>query len=806
MLILARHTIPQEPEDGEFFFETVFDYGEHHLTSPRPDEVADWQYRLDAFSSYRSGFEIRTNRLCRRILLFYHFDGELQFDGSDFGNNYLVKSLDLVHEPSSINNSGQAETTYLSSITQYGYIRKPDNSYSKKSLPPVEFTYETLNWDKTIKVITPKSIVNAPVGLTNNHRWVDLYGEGISGILAEQGEGWFYKSNLGTPKEDGNVVFAEAREVLPKPSFLGLGNGTLSVQDLAANGQKQIVVNSTAAKGYFEIEKEENWKSFQPFTEVVNIDLQDPNIRLLDLNGDGQPDLVITEENAFTWYAANGKEGYGPSQRSLKPWDENQGPAVVFADQQQTIFLADMAGDGLTDIVRIRNGEVCYWANRGYGKFSAKINMGNAPLFDHPDLFNPKYLHLADVSGTGATDILYLGKNTFKAFINLSGNSWSAAHEIEPFFPIDSQSQLSVVDLLGTGTSCIVWSSPLPSNTSAPMKYIDLMGSKKPHVLTHYKNNMGMETTLEYKSSTYYYLKDKAEGKPWITKLPFPVQVVSRQIVEEKVTDVRFSSSLTYHHGYYDHKEREFRGFGRVDQLDSEYYADWRRDIATNQLERSEALFQKPVLTKTWFHTGAYLERDTVLNQFAKEYWFELYNESFPDAPISINEPDIPDAHLSDTVLDLSGAELCEAFRACKGMMLRQEVFALEGSPEEQFTPYTVATHNCNIQLIQPKENNKHCVFIVSESEAIAIHYERNINDPRIAHTLNTRINELGHVLESVSIVYGRKPEQASNSALALSTNVTDFSQDVLNDDEDHKRQLQTNFFFPPSKSGRSPD
>ncbi len=49
------------------------------------------------------------------------------------------------------------------------------------------------------------------------------------------------------------------------------------------------------------------------------------------------------------------------------------GPAIVFADLQQTIFLADMTGDGLTDIVRIRNGEICYWANKGYGCFSAKV-------------------------------------------------------------------------------------------------------------------------------------------------------------------------------------------------------------------------------------------------------------------------------------------------------------------------------------------------------------------------------------------------------------------------------------------------
>ena len=94
-----------------------------------------------------------------------------------------------------------------------------------------------------------------------------------------------------------------------------------------------------------------------------------------------------------------------------------------------------MVGDGLTDIVRIRNGEICYWANMGYGRFSAKVSMSNAPYFDHADAFNPQYLHLADVSGTGATDIIYLGKNSFKSYINLSGNAWSDAHEIDPCFP-----------------------------------------------------------------------------------------------------------------------------------------------------------------------------------------------------------------------------------------------------------------------------------------------------------------------------------------------------------------------------------
>ena len=85
-------------------------------------------------------------------------------------------------------------------------------------------------------------------------------------------------------------------------------------------------------------------------------------------------------------------------------FDEEKGPHLVFADGTQSIYLADMSGDGLTDLVRIRNGEVCYWPNLGYGRFGAKVTMDNAPWFDRPDLFDQQRIRLADIDGSGTTD------------------------------------------------------------------------------------------------------------------------------------------------------------------------------------------------------------------------------------------------------------------------------------------------------------------------------------------------------------------------------------------------------------------
>ena len=501
--------------------------------------------------------------------------------------------------------------------------------------------------------------------------------------------------------------------------------------------------------------------------------MSDPNVRMLDLTGDGKPDLVMTEERVITYYESQGKEGYAEHARALKALDEERGPALVFADTNNKVMLADMSGDGLTDIVRIRNGEICYWPSMGYGRFGAKVTMGNVPRFDLPDRFNATHLHLTDISGTGATDIIYKGDGHFKAYLNLGGNALSDVQVIEPFFPINDMVNLQTVDLLGTGTSCLVWSSSLPGDRTHPLRYINLMDSRKPHVLVAYKNGMGLRTSLEYRSSTHFYLKDKLAGTPWVTKLPFPVQVVEQTTVMDAITNVRFATRYSYHHGFYDHQEREFRGFGMVEQMNSEYYTAWKDENADSSMEQSEETFQPPVLTRTWYHTGAFIRKGLVLDYFKGEYWSAQYEATFPGELGTLHEPDLPDAYLeasvavqdANTLGKLSAEEQREASRACKGMVLRTEVFDLKATDPEnpaddeqrrQLLPYTVAAHNCRLILQQPRAGNRHACFQVLESEAFTVGYEQDITDPRISHTLNLETDRYGNVLQSAAIAYAR--------------------------------------------------
>ena len=685
------------PAPADFLFSAIFDYGTTTAEEP-PDTIHNWDFRPDAFSTYKPGFELRTTRLCKRVLFFHHFTAAGEYDG-------LVRSLNFQY-----NTTAEEDFTFLTGISSIGYIKKNDGSYSQKSLPILEFGYQAHDWNREVKTIQPGDLAQAPVGLDEQqYQFTDLFNEGLAGILSEQANGWFYKHNL------GGGAFAPAKLVSPKPSFSGLGSVML-LSDLDGDGGKQLVSYHSEHAGYFELDDDNAWQNFRSFTALPNVNFKDPNTRMLDLNGDGRPELVITEENVFCWYPSEGRKGYGSASKTFKNFDEDAGPALLFDDITQSVFLADMSGDGMTDIVRIRNSEVCYWPNLGYGRFGAKVVMDNAPLFDHPGAFNPTYIRLADIDGSGTADIIYLGKNSFSCWKNLSGNRFSnLPFTIERMPAIHAQARVTVTDLLGNGLACIVWSSPLPADAQAPLRYIDLVGSRKPHILVSYKNNLGKEVSMEYTPSTQYYLDDKKAGRPWATKLHFPVHCVSKTITQDRISGHRFVSEYKYHHGYYDHAEREFRGFGMIEQTDAEDFDHWVRSGATNIVDAP--LHQEPVVTKNWFHTGAFTGKDKLLNQFTNDYWYEEMNRQ--GFAVVHHETALPDARITAAAgMDPSMADALtptdwrEALRACKGMALRSEVFAKDAitlvalpkpfnrnSPPIRWLPITASLNCCN-----PKE------------------------------------------------------------------------------------------------------
>ncbi|MBK8239002.1 MAG: hypothetical protein IPK74_26045 [Deltaproteobacteria bacterium] len=301
-----------------------------------------------------------------------------------------------------------------------------------------------------------------------------------------------------------------------------------------------------------------------------------------------------------------------------------------------------------------------------------------------------------------------------------------------------------LIDVRGTGTSCLVWSEAADWAKPLPVRYVEL-ALEKPHLLVEVDNGVGLVTRLAYEASTAQYLRDRAAGRPWLTRLPFPVQVVTRIETADLVAGRRFVQRFAYHHGYYDGVEREMRGFAAVDRWDTEAF-DADGDDALFELALFDivesALHQPPVHTRSWFHTGAYPGGVSLAEQLAREY--------FAGDPAAWTLPDT----VMPAGLDLDDAR--EAARALRGRLLHEEIYAQDGSDREGL-PYTVTEANHAVRVVQARGERKHAVVFVHERERLSYHYERDVDDPRIGHALVLDVDAYGDVLRAADVGYPRR-------------------------------------------------
>jgi hypothetical protein len=680
-----------------WLFSVVFDYGEHNTSDPEFSASGSWSVRQDPYSTYRAGFEQRCYRLCRRVLLFHNVD-ELKAQSSD--PPVLVRSLELTYEE-------DPRVTLLTDALTRGWMDDGQGGWDTKTTPGLSLDYSRPTLGSALESI--EGLDDLPVSFeAGRFQFVDLDGEGLSGLLCEQGGVWFYKCN------EGGGRFGRFARLGSRPN-LDLGRPDVRLVDLQGDGQLDLVQQG---RGFSARNDEGGWNPLKPFHEVPNLNWNDPNLRLLDLDGDGHADLLLTDSRALWWYPGKAEEGFGEARKVWRPDNEDEGPVLLFGSESESIFLADMSGDGLTDIVQVRNGSVCYWPNLGYGRFGARVQLASAPRFDTRERFDPRRVRLVDLDGSGPTDLMYLGPDKVRVWFNQSGNSWSDEVVLSRIPGVSNADTVQVSDLLGDGTTCVVWSTRSPRASTRGLRYLRVMADGKPWLLTSIVNNRGRTTSLEYTPSTSFYTQARQAGTPWATRLPFPVQCLSKVETIDGVTGWRFTQQYAYHHGCFDGHEREFRGFGRVDTWDTEVVPDPADFNNDSQLE----YYQPPVYTRTWFHTGAWKKALDLEAAYAGEYWSG-------DSSAQWLDRDVLPAGLSPEALR-------EAHRALRGQTLRTEVYALDGSASEGL-PYTVSMSRVAVRQLQETfGEDRPGVWLTVPLETLSRHYERVATDPRTTHEL----------------------------------------------------------------------
>ncbi len=625
-----------------------------------------YEPRPDPFSEYRSGFEIRTVKRAKTIEILTNADGLARV------RTFHLKYLDELHSLSESPPSNQI--SLLAQIEAEGH----DDNHSvpeKRSqrLPPLIFSYGQYEPQKRRAKLVEGDALPAVSLADANYELVDLFGNGLPDILEMSSAQIRFWRNLGAGR------FDRPRQMQETPAGLSLSEPGVQLIDANGDGRTDLVINRPSLAGFYPLDFQGGWdrRSFRVWESGPSFSLEDSEVRLVDLDGNGVTDAIRSTSSSFECFFNHPDRGWHTTRvvprRQL--WEF---PDVSFSSPD--VKWADMTGDGLNDIVVVRGNRVDYWPSLGRGDFAQRITMRNPPQL--PYGYDPRRVLLGDVDGDGVCDLVYVDDQKVVVWINRSGNSWSNPVEIPGTPRVTDFSAVRLVDLLGTGVPVILWSRDVNGAVSEGMFFLDLMGNHKPYLLEKIDNSMGAITNIAYAPSTHYYCEDQGTPDQWRTTLPFPVYVVARVESVDQLSRGKLTNEYRYHHGYWDGFESEFRGFGRVDSWDTEVFEEYHQfglDPGRQYFNEVELRhFSPPTELRTWFHLGpvggelSFQELD-----YSAEYWSG-------DQP-AFRRP----ADLAAELYALPRRHKRDALRALRGRVFRTELFARDGSNRAE-RPYTV--------------------------------------------------------------------------------------------------------------------
>lgn len=553
-----------------FAFKVIIDYGQIQTNKllDKGDLVINKKpilKRQDRITSYRSGFKITTDYLIRNIFIFHNLEmPDLLTTGYSF--NYIEDKV--------ISN--------LTEVIVSNYMQQPGKiGYTSKSLPPVSLSFSkfiplsVFSFDLIKKV---NGDFNQPL------HFVDIEQEGYPGILYRNGDTVQYYPAR------GNGGFDNSENINKIPTRFSDIKTPMQITSLEGNGLLQLEYENETESGYYKMDGWNNYSSFIPFSNELVSELN-YRTETIDLTGNNQEDKIVITANSIQFSQSLGLDGFA---KTVYIENSNHVEAANFDINPYVHYgFANVYGDGLLHRIKIENKKLTIWPNIGYGNFDSKVEVA-INQFIIEDENNPVDLRsrliLADVNGSGMTDLVLVYKDGIQVFYNQNGTSFSRPETIK--FPSDFRysdfDQVQFIDILGNGNNCLVFTKNGLDTRHyfAKLTHADEKG--KGYLLNTINSNMGAQTSVTYKSSVKDYLNAKNSGNPWITKLPFPAIVVNTITTEDFISKNSITSSYIYRNGYYDPTEHAFAGFGCV--------------IHTDKPNDDKNV---PVsITKQWFHLG----------------------------------------------------------------------------------------------------------------------------------------------------------------------------------------------------------
>ena len=555
-------------------YQLVFGY------ESRPDVVLDGTY----------GPPITLDKRCSGIEL--HVTTEMQS---------LVRSWSFLYD----DNSGRGRSL-LTTIREQGHAADG----STLTAPDQTYAYSDLGTPTMVPVTgwtTPLTDVDTDLA--------DLNGDGLPDLV---------QLGRGLPTMHPNLgagVFGPPHPMSQAPEPFRLSGANVTFADMSGNGNVDVLVLDQPFSGYYPLTAPNGGlPSFGLpviFGQAPAVQPDDPNVRFLDLNGDGLTDVLVDTGRSWLMYLRQ-DAGTWSDYPLVLPAELT--PPVSLSDPH--VYVADMTGDGLTDIVLASGGGVTYWPARADGGWGTATQLSPAPAFSQNH--DPSRLLLFDIDGDGCADLVYVDAMSV-TFWRTTGATQLADPVTVPVTPPAAPGTFRIVDLLGSGTAGVMFQLPVLCPGDSRQAFLDLTGGVKPYLLTDLDNGVATSTHLTYRTSTGFAQDDAAAGTPWPTYHPFPVQCVARTDQADHASGTTMSTTFAYHDGRYDPGTRTFLGFGQVDsvqlgdascptlRVETVFHLgldpdDPARPLAGDEALQLGALRRKPLSTTTYGLDGSALQ------------------------------------------------------------------------------------------------------------------------------------------------------------------------------------------------------
>ena len=527
---------------GQALYEALFRYED------RPDPISDG----------KPGFDLQTTKRIKEI---YITSGGQRFRSYHFAFESVSGLSRLV------------------SVKRYGR--------DAKKMHPVHFT---MKYSDSLFSPTTSRMVTMPtsVGIdfrTGQADLVDVNGDGLPDIVDTSKQKHLFHINTLTLTDDLKQKahdFPKSKSTEnPTPLSAKLKNPSVQMLDFNGDGytdmvdavNKQIYINRGDKKWQVASEKLGNFP----------VNGKDVNMRFFEYNGDKAIDVISSNGDTTTYWVSDNKGN----------WKRVAGGKGIGASfSKDKIRLIDINGDGLSDAVQIYGGKLRYKKYLGYGNWSQWIDV-KVPGLDKYKLSDKA--QFSDINGDGMADMVAFLGTSILYFVNRNGREFSPGKQLKSFKGVDipdsTKTTVRIADMNGNGSRDIVWFT-----SSGKVTYLELF-SQRPNLLKDISNGIGQRITVEYGSSVYHRLRDASKGRQWKSKLPMAFTVVNvintwaqnDKSLKERPTVQR----VFYHDGYYDGKEKKFRGFREVENV---------MDGDTSVLERKDVIFFDIGDKDTYFH------------------------------------------------------------------------------------------------------------------------------------------------------------------------------------------------------------